>query len=133
MKQLITALKRLKGGKVSVKAQNTDIIHVNAAPNDLVIDLQHIEMVKDILDPLRELDVFNIAGEERQSIMDLLKGMKGFAEGFNEAQMTLRIQRMGEPVLVIGEQANPRLSRLILGNNIQANILKLTSLMRDLS
>jgi hypothetical protein len=58
--------------------------------------------------------------------------MKGLAEGLNEAKMTIRIQRMGETVLVIGEQANPRLSRLVLGNNIQADILKLTSLIRDL-
>ena len=33
---------------------------------------------------------------------------------------------------VIGERANPRLSRLILRNNIQADILKITSLMRAL-
>jgi hypothetical protein len=80
------------------------------------------------------LGVLNIVEDEGQgqSILYQLKVMKGLAEGLNEAKMTIRIQRMGEKVLVIGEQANPRLSRLVLGNNIQADILKLTSLIRDL-
>lgn len=69
---------------------------------------------------------------QRQSILDQLKVMKGLAEGLNEAKMTIRIRRMGETVLVIGERATPRLSRVVLGNNIQADIFKITSLMRDL-
>jgi hypothetical protein len=124
----------LEGGGVSVKARNTDIIQINAATNDLVIDLQNIEIVRTILNSFNELGVLNIVEDEgqEQSILYQLKVMKGLAEGLNEAKMTIRIQRMGETVLVIGEQANPRLSRLVLGNNIQADILKLTSLIRDL-
>jgi hypothetical protein len=124
----------LEGGGVSVKARNTDIIQVNAATNDLIIDLQNIEIVKTILNSFNELGVLNIVEDEgqEQSILHQLRVMKGLAEGLNEAKMTIRIQRMGETVLVIGEQANPRLSRLVLGNNIQADILKLTSLIRDL-
>lgn len=133
-KRLIPALKRLEGGSISVKARNRDIVHVNAAPNDLVIDFQNIEMVKEIFDAFRNSGVLNIVGEEmqRQSILDQLKVMKGLAEGLNEAKMTIRIRRMGETVLVIGERATPRLSRVVLGNNIQADIFKITSLMRDL-
>jgi len=124
----------LEGGSISVKARNRDIVHVNAAPNDLVIDFQNIEMVKEIFDAFRNSGVLNIVGEEmqRQSILDQLKVMKGLAEGLNEAKMTIRIRRMGETVLVIGERATPRLSRVVLGNNIQADIFKITSLMRDL-
>jgi hypothetical protein len=124
----------LEGGSISVKARNRDIVHVNAAPNDLVIDFQNIEMVKEIFDAFRNSGVLNIVGEEmqRQSILDQLKVMKGLAEGLNEARMTIRIRRMGETVLVIGERATPRLSRVVLGNNIQADIFKITSLMRDL-
>jgi hypothetical protein len=124
----------LEGGGVSVKARNTDIIQVNAATNDLIIDLHNIEIVKTILNSFKELGVLNIVEDEgqEQSILYQLKVMKGLAEGLNDAKMTIRIQRMGETVLVIGEQANPRLSRLVLGNNIQADILKITSLIRDL-
>ena len=132
--QLIPALKRLEGGGVSVKARNTKIIQVNAATNDLIIDLHNIEIVKTILNSFKELGVLNIVEDEgqEQSILHQLRVMKGLAEGLNEAKMTIRIQRLGETILVIGEQANPRLSRLVLGNNIQADILKITSLIRDL-
>jgi len=131
---MIPALKRLTGGGISVKAKNTDIVHVNADSNDFVINLHNIEMVKEILDAFREFDVFNLGDDRRQelSIMDQLKVMKGLAEGLKEEKMTIRIRRMGETILVIGDQANPQLSRIILGNNIQADILKITSLIRDL-
>ena len=131
---MIPALKWLEGGGVSVKARNTDIIQVNAATNDLIIDLHNIEIVKTILNSFKELGVLNIVEDEgqEQSILHQLRVMKGLAEGLNEAKMTIRIQRLGETILVIGEQANPRLSRLVLGNNIQADILKITSLIRDL-
>ena len=131
---MIPALKRLEGGGVSVKARNTKIIQVNAATNDLIIDLHNIEIVKTILNSFKELGVLNIVEDEgqEQSILHQLRVMKGLAEGLNEAKMTIRIQRLGETILVIGEQANPRLSRLVLGNNIQADILKITSLIRDL-
>ena len=124
----------MEGGSVSVKARDTDIVQVNTAPNDLIIDFQNIEMVKEILDAFRELGVLNIVGRERQgqSILDQLKVMRGLAECLNEAKMTICLRRKGETILVIGERANPRLSRLILGNNIQANIIRIASLMRDL-
>jgi hypothetical protein len=124
----------LEGGSFSVKARNRDIVHVKATQNDLVIDFQNIEMVKEIFDAFRNSGVLNIVGEEmqRQSILDQLKVMKGLAEGLNEAKMTIRMRRMGETVLVIGERATPRLSRVVLGNNIQVDIFKITSLMRDL-
>jgi hypothetical protein len=132
---MIPALKRLAGGSVSVKAKDTNIIKFNTALNNLIVDLQNIEMVKEIFDAFRDLGVLNIIGEERQgqSILNQLKVMKGLAESLNEAKVTIRIRRMGETVLVIGEQAKPRLSRLVLGNNIQADILKITSLMRDIT
>jgi hypothetical protein len=95
----------LEGGGVSVKARNTDIIQINAATNDLVIDLQNIEIVRTILNSFNELGVLNIVEDEgqEQSILYQLKVMKGLAEGLNEAKMTIRIQRMGETVLVIGD------------------------------
>ena len=65
-------------------------------------------------------------------MVEKLKMMKGFAEDLMEERMTIGIRRMGEPVLVIGERANPRLSKLFLGSSIQANIIRIMSLMRAL-
>lgn len=134
LEQVISALKRLNGGGASVKARDTGIVQVTTAPNDLIIDLQCIELVKDILDPFKELGIHNLVGEKghEPSILDQLTVMKGVAEALNEAQMTIRIRRRGETVLVMGKRAKPRLSRLVLGNNIQADILQITALLRDL-
>jgi nucleotide-binding universal stress UspA family protein len=105
------------------------------APNDLVIDLQHIETVKQILESIRQSGDLNLVEEagHEPSIFHQLTVMKGLAETLNEAKMTIRIRRRGATVLVVGERAKPRLSRLVLGNNIQADILQITSLLRDLS
>jgi hypothetical protein len=134
LQQLIPALKRLNRGSVSVKAKTTNIIQINTAPNELIVDLQNIEIIKTLLNFFREFGVLNSVEEEKQeqSILHQLRIMKGLAESLNEANMTVRLQQMGETMLVIGERASPRLSRLILGNSIQADILKITSLMRDL-
>lgn len=131
-KRLIYALKRLKSGSLSVKARDTDIVEVSAAANEIIIDLQNIEVVKEILGPFRKLGVFSTGRgkkEEEKSVVEKLKVIKGFAENLREERMTISIRKMGEPVLVIGERANPRLSKLVLGNSIQANILKIISLM----
>jgi hypothetical protein len=64
--------------------------------------------------------------------MEKLKMIKGFAENLREEGMTISIRRMGEPILVIGERAKPRLSKLVLGSSIQTNIIKIISMMRAL-
>ena len=130
--RLIHALKRLKSGSLSVKSRDTDIVTVSAAANEIIIDLQNLEIVKEILEPLGKLGVLSTGGEEEKSVVEKLKMMKGFAENLREERMTISIRRMGEPVLVIGERAKPRLSKLVLGSSIQANIIKIISLMRAL-
>ena len=129
--RLIYALKRLKSGSFSIKARDTDIVEVSADANEIIIDLQNIEIVKEILGPFRKLGVLSTGGgkKEEKSVVEKLKMIKGFAENLREERMTISIRRMGEPVLVIGERANPRLSKLVLGSSIQANIIKIVSLM----
>ena len=131
--RLIRALKRLKSGSLSVKSRDTDIVKISVATNEISIDLQNIEIMKDLLEPFRKLGVLSPGVEEKEenkSVMEKLKMIKGFAENLREERMTISIRRMSEPVLVIGERANPRLSKLVLGSNIQADIIKILSLMR---
>jgi len=134
-KRLIHALKRLKSGSLSVKVRETDIVKIYVATNEIIIDLQNIEIMKDLLKPFRKLGVLTPGVEEKEenkSVMEKLKMIKGFAENHREERMTISIRRMSKPVLVIGERANPRLSKLVLGSNIQTNIIKILSLMRTL-
>ena len=133
--RLIHALKWLKSGSLSVKSRETDIVKISATTNEIIINIQNIEIVKDLLEPFRKLRVLSPGVEEKEenkSVMEKLKMIKGFAENLREERMTISIRRMSEPVLVIGERANPRLSKLVLGSNIQADIIKILSLMRVL-
>ncbi len=133
--RLIHALKRLKSGSFSVKSRETDIVKISATTNEISINLQNIEIVKDLLEPFRKLGVLSPGEEEKEenkSVMEKLKMIKGFAETLRKERMTISIRRMREPVLVIGERARPRLSKLVLGSSIQANIIKIISLMRAL-
>ena len=135
MERLIHALKRFKRGSLSIKSRDTDIVKVSAATNEIIIDLENIEIVKELLEPFKKLGVLSPGVEEKEdnkSVMEKLKMIKGFAENLREERMTISIKRMGEPVLVIGERAKPRLSKLVLGSSIQANIIKIISLMGTL-
>ena len=132
---LIHALKRLKSGSLGVKSRDTDIVTLSAAANEIIIDLQNLEIVKEILEPFVKLGVLSTGEEEKgeeKSVVEKLKTIKRFSENLREEGMTISIRRMGEPILVVGERAKPRLSKLVLGSSIQANIIKIMSLMRAL-
>ncbi len=133
--RLIHALKRLKSGSLSVKSKETDIVKISVVTNEIIIDLQNIEIVKNLLEPFRKLGVLSPGVEEKEenkSVMEKLKMIKGFAENLREERMTISVRGMSELLLVIGEKANPGLSKLVLGSNIQANIIKIILLMRVL-
>ena len=130
---LIRALKRLESGSLSIKSRDTDIVKVSTTANEILVDLQNLEVVKELLEPFRKLGVLSGDGkEEEKSVVEKLKMMKEFAEKLREEKTTITIRRAGESVLMVGERAKPRLSRLVLGNSIQANIIKILSLMRAL-
>ena len=130
--RLIRPLKRLKSGSLRLKSRDTDIVTVSATANEIIMDLQNLEVVKEILEPFGKLGVLNALGAEKESVVEKLKMIKGFAENLREERMTISIRRMGEPILVIGERAKPRLSKLVLGSSIQTNIVKIISMMRAL-
>ena len=130
--RLIPALKRLTSGSLSLKARNTAVVTIRAAANEISLDLQNLEVVKELLEPFRALGVLDTMGAEEASVMDKLQRIKGFAEALRAERMTISLRRGGEPIVVVGERANPRLSRLVLGSSIQANILQILATMRAL-
>ena len=127
--RLINELKRLNSGSLIFKSRGTDVVEISATANEIIMDIQNLEIVKEILEPFVKLGVLSTGGEEENSVVEKLKMIKGFAETLREEKMTISIRRMGEPVLVIGERARPRLSKLVLGSSIQANIIKIISLI----
>lgn len=130
--RLIPALKRLTSGSLSLKARDTAIMTLSAAANEVIMDLQNLEAMKELLEPFGSLGVLNALGTEEMSVVDKLNKIKGFAEALRAARMTISLRRRGEPIVVLGERANPRLSRLVLGSSIQADVLQILSTMRAL-
>ncbi len=132
---LIRALKMLKSGGFTVKAKDTDIVKVTTIADEITVDLQNLEIVKDLLGPFRELGILNIGEgrkEEKGSVLERLKMIKDVAEKLREEQTTITIKKQGESVLKVGERANPGLSKLLLGRSIEADLVRLLSLVRAL-
>jgi len=130
--RLIPALKRLTSGSLSLKARDTAIVTVSAAANEIIMDFQNLEVVKELLEPFGTPGILSALGAEEMSVVDKLTRIKGFAEALRAERMTISLRRRGEPIVVLGERANPRLSRLVLGSSIQADILQILSTMRAL-
>jgi hypothetical protein len=131
--QLITSsLKTLRSGGLTIKSNDFKIVELKIDENEIAIDLQNLDTVKDLVKPLRKA-TSKSEEKEKQSILDILKSVKNFSKELKNQKMTINIKETGDSILVIGEKAKPRLSRLVLGSNIQANILKIISILRKIS
>jgi hypothetical protein len=130
--QLITSsLKALRSGGLTIKSNHLNIVELKIDENEIAIDLQNLDTVKDFVKPLTKT-ISRKDEKEKQSILKILKSIKDFSKELKKEKMTINIKDTGESILVIGEKAKPRLSRLVLGRNIQANILKIISIIRKL-
>jgi hypothetical protein len=130
--QLLTStLKMLKSGGLTIKSSDASILEVNINEKEIAIDIQNLETIKDFVKPLRGKSTSS-EEKEKQSIYQMLKSFKNFSNELKNEKMTINIKDAGDSILIIGDKAKPRISRLILGSNIQANLLKIISLMRKL-
>jgi hypothetical protein len=130
--QLLTStLKMFKSGGLTIKSSDANILEVNIDENEIAIDIQNLETIKDFIKPLRGKSPSS-EEKEKQSIYQMLKSIKDFSNQLKKEKMTINIKDAGDSILIIGDKAKPRISRLILGSNIQANILKIISIMRKL-
>ena len=132
--KLVASLKRVKRGGLTVRSKNANIMELKVADREISIDVQSIDAVKEFIGPLKRIPFSFPSGEEEEekSILDQLKMMKGFAEELKNEKMTITVRRAGDTIIVIGDKAKPRLSRLVLGSDIQADTIKILSLIRKL-
>lgn len=133
-KILVTSLKRLSSGGLAVKSNDTTVIDLKIIDQEITIDILNLDTVKDIISPLtkRSFSFSNGKDQEENSILDKLRTIKGLASDLKKEEITISIKDNGKPILVIGEKAKPGISRLILGSNIETNIIRIMSLVRKL-
>ena len=131
---LIQAIKIIKSGSLSVETAGKVIVKIGATTDEIVVDLENLEAVKGLLKSFRKQETVSVDDERREetSILEQMKTMKGFAEKLRDKKTTITISRFGETVLILGEKARPIISRLILGNSIEANVLEILSIVRAL-
>lgn len=116
--QLLTStLKMLKSGSLTIKTNDANILEVNIDENEIAIDIQNLETIKDFVTPLRKKSPSS-EEKEKQSIYELLKSIKDFSNELKKEKMTINVKDTGDSILIIGDKAKPRISRLILGSNI---------------
>jgi hypothetical protein len=130
--QLIkSSLKTLRSGGLTIKSNDLKIVALKIDKNEIAIDLQNLDTVKDLVKPLGKTS-FSSEKKEKQSVLEILKSVKDFSKELKKEKMTISVKEAGDSILVIGEKAKPRFSRLVLGSNIQANILKIISILRKI-
>jgi hypothetical protein len=131
---LLSSLKRLSSGGLTVKSNNTNIMDIKILDKEITIDIQNLDTIKEVISPLTKgsFSFSNGEDQEEKSILDKLKMIKGLAGDLAKEEITISVKDNGKSILVIGEKANPTLSRLILGSNIQTNIIRIVSLVRKL-
>jgi HEAT repeat protein len=118
----------MRSGGLTIKTNDLKIVELKIDENEIAIDLQNLDTVKDLVKPLRKTSSKS-EEKEKQSILEILKSVKDFSKELKTQKMTINIKETGDSILVLGEKAKPRLSRLVLGSHIQANILKIISIL----
>ncbi|MEM2094210.1 MAG: hypothetical protein QXI32_02810 [Candidatus Bathyarchaeia archaeon] len=132
---LICILKALRSGGLLLKAGSIGLVKIGVTQGEVVVDLLNLEVMKLLLEPLRKAHGsthVRIRQGNESSLLEALKIVKSFAEKLREEELTIRVMSSGEPVLTMGKKADPRLSRLILGRSIEANVSRMLSLIRAL-
>ena len=94
-----SALWLLKGGKVEVRTDHT---------KSLVVSLDNDTIDLDFHNP----SLFRTDGRKRIGILDSLQEMKSLGKALADKDITLSISRKNNPVLKIGREAKPSLSRI---------------------
>ena len=99
----------LNSGSLKVTCDGNPSINVTAEGNSRVIDVIDIP----------------IEITKRPGLIKQLSEAKDLAENLKQENITLEIRLQGKPVLKLGEDANPKLAKIVtLSNNIEITDLR---------
>lgn len=108
--QIATSLtKVLKHGRVCLQINGAENIQISKQNNK--VDLNFLQ--KELLRKLLEFD----AEMEEESILEKLEILKTIAERLKRDELTITISHKGQTVLKLGHEAEPTVSRIVIGTN----------------
>ena len=107
----------LNSGGLRVTCDANPAINFTAKGNSRIIDIIDIP----------------IEIEKRPGLIKQLSEAKDLAKNLKQESITLEIRLLGEPVLKLGEDANPKLAKIVtLSNNIEITDLRKLKKLSDL-
>ena len=93
---------------------------------------QLISLQKEIL-RLLMLWIFQSRSPKRPRLIKQLSEAKDLAKNLKKENTTLEVRLQGEPVLKLGEKANPKLAKIVtLSNNIEITDLRKLKKLSDM-
>ena len=106
----------LQSGNLKVSCNNTPSINFITEGNSKIIDI--IDIPIDIT--------------KRPRLIKQLSEAKDLAKNLKQENITLEVRLKGEPVLRLGEKANPKLAKIVtLSNNIEITDLRKLKKLSD--
>ena len=116
---LVKALKSVIHGTIAIDTENQLVAHIDISKDKIAIDLLQPEFFR--------------APDDETGLFDKLQTSKEFSRKLTHNGLTLSILRKGKEALTLGNEAKPKLSKLITRtNDIQIDSIKeATELKRD--
>jgi len=106
----------LQGGRLNVICDGTPSINFMAEGNSRIIDIIDIP----------------IEITKRPGLIKQLSEAKDLAKNLKQQSITLEVRLQGEPVLKLGEKANPKLAKIVtLSSNIEITDLRKLKKLSD--
>lgn len=118
---LASALRFLRAGKIEVSARHTKSLVVSVQDNTIDLDFLDAEL-------------FRTDAKKRTGLLDSLQEAKDLGRALADKDVTISFSRKSKPVLKIGRQARPSLSRIVTrSKEIQVlSVKELRALDREL-
>ncbi len=107
----------LQNGNLKITCDGTPSINFTAEDNSKIIDIIDIP----------------IEITKRPGLIKQLSEAKDLAKNLKQENITLEVRLKGEPVLKLGEKANPKLAKIVtLSNNIEITDLRKLKKLSDI-
>ncbi len=102
-------IRTLKQGKVCLQTNGTESIQLQVENNKMDLNFLQKEPIKYLLELESQM--------EETSILEKLKTLRTLAENLKRNGSTMTISHKGRKILTLGLEAQPKVSRMIIGTN----------------
>lgn len=121
-KAILQILKTLKSGELSINLKDSETVRLNIENRRIIINLVNVQTL------LSLLDLIGKSGDT-PSILESIKNLRNLAEDLKKEKLTVNIQLSNKPFLILGKEANPKISQILTGSNA-IELQSLTSLLK---